>query len=180
MPKIIDNLDEAIISYAKSVLVDSGYDSLNIRGIAKECKIAVGTFYNYFSGKEEVVITLIRKDWMDIAKSIDSLCKENISLKEKLMIISEELDSFSRNYLTVFYRMSELKSTNRECAEAGKLEYINESLSKLLIIEKEKGNIHFNTDPKVYSTFIVSNLMYRNKNQYVEISDLLDMLLTSA
>ena len=35
MPKVIENLQETLISKAKSILLTKGYDALTIRGVAK-------------------------------------------------------------------------------------------------------------------------------------------------
>ena len=48
MPKIIDEAREKILSAAKHTLLGQGYSVLSLRGVARQCGIAVGTIYNYF------------------------------------------------------------------------------------------------------------------------------------
>ena len=52
MPKIIENLLENLLAETRRELLDSGYESINIRTIAKNCHTAVGTVYNYFPSKD--------------------------------------------------------------------------------------------------------------------------------
>ena len=47
MPKIIDNLEENILSAARRLVAEQGYAAVTMRAVAKECGIAVGTFYTY-------------------------------------------------------------------------------------------------------------------------------------
>ena len=46
MPKIIENPEENILSAARRLVAEQGYAAVTMRAIAKECGIAVGTFYN--------------------------------------------------------------------------------------------------------------------------------------
>ncbi|MHB9919451.1 hypothetical protein CF055_05725 [Clostridium botulinum] len=38
------------------------YEELNIKGVCKNCNIAIGTFYNYFSSKDHLVREIFVSD----------------------------------------------------------------------------------------------------------------------
>lgn len=82
MPKGFDNLKETIIQESRKLLSNKGYKDLNIREIAKNCDIASGTFYNYFSSKDDLILEIVREDWRQITDLIEDLkvtyepCKE--------------------------------------------------------------------------------------------------------
>lgn len=63
MPKIINNLREKLMVKGREILIFKGYNSLNIRDLVKECDIAIGTFYNYYKNKDEIVNAIIKADW---------------------------------------------------------------------------------------------------------------------
>ncbi|MCH7606368.1 MAG: TetR/AcrR family transcriptional regulator [Chloroflexi bacterium] len=52
---------EQILSAARKVLADKGYDNVKVSDIAAEAGIAQGTFYLYFASKKSVVIALGRR-----------------------------------------------------------------------------------------------------------------------
>ena len=63
MPKNLENIAEEIIQTTQEMIVEKGYDQLNIRDIAKKCGIATGTLYNYFSSKQAIISALLDEDW---------------------------------------------------------------------------------------------------------------------
>ena len=50
---------DAILEAARRVFLDHGYDAVTIRDVIRETHLASGTFYNYFSTKEEVLRALV-------------------------------------------------------------------------------------------------------------------------
>lgn len=63
MPKIIDNLQETILREARSMLLTDGGRALTIRNVASRCHVAVGTVYNYFRSKDEMMACVMLEDW---------------------------------------------------------------------------------------------------------------------
>ena len=55
MPKIIENLENRLISEAKKQIAEAGYNAVTIRSVAKACGVGVGTVYNYFESKEALL-----------------------------------------------------------------------------------------------------------------------------
>lgn len=63
MRKKNTELREAILDYARHVADTEGTDAINIRRIADQAGIAIGTIYNYFSNKEEILLALTEEYW---------------------------------------------------------------------------------------------------------------------
>ena len=55
MPKIIENLENRLMEEAKKQIQEAGYGAMTIRSVAAGCGVGVGTVYNYFSAKEELI-----------------------------------------------------------------------------------------------------------------------------
>ncbi len=70
MPKNLVNIKAEIIQTTRKMILEKGYENLNIRDIAKRCGIATGTFYNYFRSKQEIVSSLLDADWKAFRLSI--------------------------------------------------------------------------------------------------------------
>lgn len=64
---------EAILQISRKIAAEKGLKALNMRAVAGECGIALGTLYNYFSDKEELLIATISSLWQDLFK----LSREN-------------------------------------------------------------------------------------------------------
>ncbi len=76
MPKLIEKAREHILQCADRELAEKGYESLTMRGIASECGLAVGTVYNYFHAKDEIVFFVMRRDWDEAMSRIGSIADE--------------------------------------------------------------------------------------------------------
>ncbi len=176
MPKIIENARQNLILEGKKLLLNKSYKDLSIREIAKNCSIGIGTFYNYFSTKDELVSEIFREDWRKVSGRVDGLKHSDESCKEKFRKIYTSLEMFVSNYLSIFYEMAMLKGYNYECKEANKFDVLYSSISELIDIEKSRGNIKSKLSSQKLAQFIVSNLIYLNKNRYMSFDELYDSL----
>lgn len=77
MPKIIENIREALLIEAKRQIAERGYQNTTIRSVAKECGVAVGTVYNYFKSKDMLIASFILEDWMKCLDNIAKTSKED-------------------------------------------------------------------------------------------------------
>lgn len=57
---------EKIMRVSRKIVSEKGLPALNMRALAKECGIALGTLYNYYSDKDELVVAAIESVWQDI------------------------------------------------------------------------------------------------------------------
>ena len=65
--------EEDILNVSKKFILEKGWVSFNIRTIAKECGISVGTVYNYFPSKTQLVIVTVESVWKEIFKPLQDL-----------------------------------------------------------------------------------------------------------
>ena len=64
-----------ILDAAKNEFIRKGYKEASIAAIMDEAKLGVGTFYNYFASKEEILLCLL-------AKNTGKVLTHNYILKE--------------------------------------------------------------------------------------------------
>lgn len=57
---------EAILQTSRRLIQEQGWSAVNIRSVAKACDISVGTIYNYFGGKSDLVAATVESVWQDI------------------------------------------------------------------------------------------------------------------
>ena len=96
VPKYLGNVKEEIINTTRIMLEANGYDKLNIRDIAANSNIGIGTFYNYFKSKNEILSEVIRKEWEKTLKSIDNNLDNQGYTINKLMFIYSKINEFMK------------------------------------------------------------------------------------
>ena len=57
---------EAIMQACRRIVAEKGMKALNMRRVADECHIALGTLYNYYADKDELVLATVESVWRDI------------------------------------------------------------------------------------------------------------------
>jgi AcrR family transcriptional regulator len=176
MPKVIENLRETIILESKNILLTQSYKDLSIREIAKCCNIGTGTFYNYFSTKDDLVTEIFREDWKKVSNLVEELKFIEEPCKEKFRKIYISIGTFVSSYMSIFYEMARLDSNDYRCREANRYDVLYTKISELLDIEKSKGNVVSSLSSYKLAELIVSNLMYLNKNKFISFDDLYDNL----
>ncbi len=102
MPKIIDNLSEKLIREAHRQVMESGYAALNIRSVAKNCGVGVGTVYNYFPSKEALVAAFLVEDWMGRLNTVRHTAGSSDCIDPALEAIYRVLREFNQDYSTLF------------------------------------------------------------------------------
>lgn len=95
MPKIIKNLEETITNSALDLFRNLDYDEVDMKKIAKNSGIAVGTLYNYFPNKLELYITVLCQSWNDTLDKINNIPHyENdpkLQIKEFISVLYDDV-----------------------------------------------------------------------------------------
>lgn len=102
MPKIIAGLKENILEAAKAQLFSKGYSNMTLRGVAKECGIAVGTIYNYFPGKEDLIGAIIAVDWLIALNKMQTGSAEAQSVQAGVDAVYNAIVDFTNLYEAVW------------------------------------------------------------------------------
>ena len=102
MPKIIENLESSLIEEARKQIEQSGYSAMTIRSVAKACGVGVGTVYNYFSCKEELIATHLLEDWKQCITAIGAVSTYSESPRPALLCMYDQLVSFAHRHRAIF------------------------------------------------------------------------------
>lgn len=173
LPKTIDDPRREILKQAKMILLNEGYKGLNMRTVAKECDFAVGTIYNYFPTKDDLLAKLMADYWEEYYGVMEKIDQENLDLLSKLRIIYEQLEIFLNTFLETWLKMN--REVHYQHSEGGfkrKHDFTEKLIIKLeTMIEKENilGNLIIRSEVTTYeiSKFIILNfLMMAQMNQF--------------
>lgn len=130
MPKQLDNLELKIVNAGRKLLFSEGYSAFSMRKVAKDCDIAVGTIYNYFSNKDELIASIAASDWYSVEKEIEERIDENAGFSENILVIYKAIKSFRKTYSASF--MSYASQVNSKNAIESYHPFLRSSISKYI------------------------------------------------
>ncbi|MFR4758303.1 MAG: TetR/AcrR family transcriptional regulator [Evtepia gabavorous] len=58
--------DKAILQASRTLLQEQGWTALNIRSVAAACGVSVGSIYNRFGSKSQLVAATVESTWQEI------------------------------------------------------------------------------------------------------------------
>ncbi|GKU27339.1 TetR/AcrR family transcriptional regulator [Clostridium folliculivorans] len=170
MPKILLNIKDKLIEEGRSVLTNSGYNNFNIRDIAKSCNIGIGTFYNYFSNKDALIIEIITNDWDRVIELSNSLIYKDIHIKDKLFLIYSDINKFLSTYIDTFMMMT--VDGSKGCPHQYIFDQIYEALEQSINIATEKGEIRPLINSKKLAKFIINSMTFAVKQKDISFDEI--------
>ena len=102
MPKIIENLPRRLMEEARRQVLKSGYGTVTIRSVARQCGVGVGTVYNYYDSKDALVAAFLLVDWKECIRCIEVCSDASAEPAPVLQCIHEQLLDFFHMYEAVF------------------------------------------------------------------------------
>ncbi len=120
MPKKIEDVRLTILREARPILLKLGYDSLNLRDVAKASGIAVSTVYHYFDSKDDLVFHIFDADWQPILEQIaafsETVCDPIEGLRMTVYSIREFITVYSTAWIQyrTIYRSSTILAQQHE------------------------------------------------------------------
>jgi AcrR family transcriptional regulator len=87
-----------ILEAAKNVFSKKGYMNATIEEIAQKSELSTGTIYLYFSGKEELYVSLIVESYDILISEVKKVIGEDVTIGEILVNIAKTYYKFCKNY----------------------------------------------------------------------------------
>ena len=149
---------QKILLAAAQQFESQGFANTSIAGIMQEARLGVGTFYNYFRSKEDVLLTLAKILCEEVEVkilSVENANKSSVELLELCCVLTAKLIDENRFILPLFLSASE---------HSDKPEQIQESLSpgfrdlfeKIILRGQERGEFRADVPPNIISEMIHS------------------------
>lgn len=182
--RALENPKATIVSTGMALAVKEGLDSINMRKVASEGGVALGTIYNYFPGKADLTYAITNAFWNEAFKTFHHALDPELDFYKQF----EVLYFYMRDYLAPLREtwLKDLSSfPDLNLSENDDLEYMAHFLQVLEeIIDGHKGEfnptIYGILGPKRVMNFILSNfllMLQKNEHDYRYFNLILKRLL---
>ena len=92
---------EAILAVCREIAAESGIQTINMRIVAEKCHVAVGSIYNYFPSKADLITATIQNIWQDIFH-LGTACRQANSFPDYVISIFDNVNSSAAAYPQFF------------------------------------------------------------------------------
>ena len=176
MRKKDEALRQNLLNHARAILEKEGPQAVNIRAIAQKTGIATGTVYNYFAGKDDILLALTESYWAQTLQEMDKILTED-SFASQLERLYDFLKGKIEDSGGMLMRSNQAEGAGRKRMQA-MLGLLQEKIIRLM--EQDAGikpslwTERFT--PERYANFIVLNIMTALRSGAQEIDILLEIL----
>ena len=102
MPKVIENLENKLIEEAHRQVEQFGYGAITIRSVAKACGVGIGTVYNYFPSKDDLLAAFLLRDWQNCMNTIIRASEQFASPEPVVRCMFDQLISYAQRHQVIF------------------------------------------------------------------------------
>ncbi len=177
-----------IISAAKKIFFDKGFENATIEDIAREADYSKGSIYSYFKSKNEICFSIVNSYFLKIVELLKKISEKKTTGLDKLIDIKNSfIRNFSQNadYCKIF---DSFKYHRKQCAEVVSEininkkynEEIHQILVNIVIDGITDNSIKANIDAQKFAnslwnieTGIISGFRYIENNSYDYLFELI-------
>ncbi len=166
-----------IIQQAKITVEKNGADALNIRAIACECGISIGTVYNYFENKQAILFALTEELWSETLQAIGRLSSPSFleNLNSAYALLSESTHDFRGSLLFSMRQAGPKNIAEGKMRENIMTQKLQSTIQGWLLQDTAVTAWGPNFTPEQFSSFILSNIMAALTRREEEIGFFLEV-----
>jgi len=155
---------EAILKASKEIATQQGLQSLNMRDVAKYCDVAVGSVYNYFPSKADLVAATVEDIWKDIFHKMSNIDNPN-NFIERVTWLFDTVHNGAKEY-PAFFTVHSVNFANDDKEKGRKVmnQYFNHIKNSLLQSLLNDNNVKKDTFNETFTQdrfvdFVFSNIL---------------------
>ncbi|MGI5960105.1 MAG: TetR/AcrR family transcriptional regulator [Massiliimalia sp.] len=88
---------EEILAVSRQIVAQQGLQAINMRTVAAQCGVAVGSIYNYFPSKNDLIIATIEAVWKEITQGVTAR-SQNQGFLENTAALFETIKTGGEKY----------------------------------------------------------------------------------
>lgn len=155
---------DAILKSSKEIAASKGLQSLNMRDVAKYCNVAVGSVYNYFPSKAELVTATVEDIWKEIFHNMRDIDNSN-NFVLQVTSIFDAAKNGTKEY-PAFFNVHSMNFSNDDKERGRKVmnEYFNHIKDALLRALQKDDDVKKETFSDTFTQerfidFVFSNIL---------------------
>ena len=102
MPKIIENLQQRLKDAAREQVREVGYAAMTIRSVATACGVGIGTVYNYYASKDELLAAWMLDDWNECIAAMEAVASGKTTAEAVARAVYDGLVEFAHRHGHIF------------------------------------------------------------------------------
>lgn len=138
MNKVVTSREE-ILEVSKKMILENGISSINIREVAKRCNVSIGSIYNYYTSKTDLILETIKSVWMEIFAALE-LTETFESFAEVIMWMFNTIKNGNEKY-PGFFTIHSLDFSDKVSGKEKMNLYFNILKSRLLVVLNQDKNV---------------------------------------
>lgn len=146
MAKHTDNPKEIILSAAKDIALKDSINKINIRLVAQKSNMAIGSVYNYFPTKADLLVAVIEDFWTEAFQTIDFKALAHKEFYDKIEEIYyslyDYLNKFKENWLE---QISLLSTQEKKLGRKREAEYFTKMHNMIIALMDKDETISKHT-----------------------------------
>ena len=172
---------EAILKVCREIVSEKGIPALNMRAVAQACHVAVGSLYNYFPSKDDLILATIESVWQDIFH-MERECREPLPFPRYVQWIFESVQLGAKEYPNFFTAHSLSFASSGKSKAKDTMEryfsHIKEGMTKALRADRavRKNAFHADFTEVDFIDFVLNNLLMLLTQQKKRCDILLEMI----
>lgn len=88
----------SIVATARELFTTNGYKATTMGEIAESSNVAVGTLYNYFKSKAEIMLAIVSEDSADMLQPFDASFMDSTDVEDLIWEFTAKLITFLNSY----------------------------------------------------------------------------------
>lgn len=157
------NHRKVILSKAKEIAINEGITKINIRTVAKNSGISIGTVYNYFPSKTDLLVAVIENFWEGAFEDFDwrSLIANDFyeNLEKVYSVLHHYLHNFKENWLE---QLALLKTQEKLIGRHKEDEYFQKMYGKIKLLIDMDNNLQQYPWTETISKEIMAEFIFEN------------------
>lgn len=155
---------EAILKVCRDIVASKGLSAVSMRSVAERSQIALGTLYNYFDNKDELLLAAVEDIWKDIFH-MDSRCSAEQSFPKYVEHFFECVQAGANHYPGFFSAHSiRIANSEKEKAKSTMGNYFKRMKENMLEVLQADSNVSADAfsssfERSEFIDFVLDNLL---------------------
>ena len=170
-------LRQCLLDCARRIECAEGADGLSIRKLASEANIAVGTVYNYFESKQEVLLAMTEEYWNSALTEMQgSITAERFSeqIRQIYAFLADKLNDCAKVLMMSLREDAESGRARMTSMQGTVVQALVRRLENDSLIQKSLWSDSF---PKeAFASFVLDNLFVALRQQLEDVDFLVEII----